>query len=117
MKKLFNHISPDIMTSWVFGISICFIIISLGFIGSFYQSLPPFLPLYNKLPWGYARLGNKLEFFLPVGITCLLLILNIILSNKVYKKSILLSRFLGAATLIFSLSILIYTIQVILLIK
>lgn len=117
MKKFFKHITTDSFLAWGFIVSILCLLLALGVFLFFYHLLPPFLPLYNKLPWGYARIGTKLEMFIPIGLMCGIFILNLFLSNFLYKKVALLARIVCATTTITSLALCVYVIQVVLLIQ
>lgn len=117
MKKLFKDLRKDTVTLWGFIISILCILLSIISIGIFYTSLPPFLPVYNKLPWGYARLGTRLEFFIPVGLTILFAAINIIVSGIIYKKEVLLARIACFTTVVLCIFLLIYTVKIIFLVK
>src|SRR5690242_5005747 len=108
MKNLFKNFPEDRIIAWGFNLSIFFILGSILITLVFYRFLPPFLPVYNKMPWGYARVGSKIEFFIPIAIALALYIVNFILSSYLYKKVILLARFLAAATVLLSASILIF---------
>lgn len=97
-------------------VSISFYIISLGIIALTYSHLPPFLPIYNKLAWGYARLGHTYEIIIPVGIPILLSFLNIMIAKFIYAKMPLLARFLFLVTLLISLFTFIFIIKLTLII-
>ena len=100
-----------------YSIGIFFILVSIAVVLIFYRSLPPFLPIYNKLPWGYARVGTKIEFFIPVGIGALLYLFNVILGSLSYKKSVLIGRFFSGTTILISIAILIFVLQIIFLVR
>lgn len=117
MKKFFKNLRQDKITNWGFITSGLFLVISFLLISIYYTSLPPFLPLYNKMPWGYARIGNKIEIFLYLGIATIFFISNLIFSSLVYKKIVLLARFLCLTTLLLWFFVLIYTIQILVLMR
>lgn len=116
MKKFFKYIKQDKLLFWSFIFSGTCIFISTACIAIFYHNLPPFLPIFNSLPWGYARVGSKILFFIPILITLTYIVINLTLSSLIYTKIVLLSRFIGATTLAASMSVLIFTIQILLLI-
>jgi len=116
MKKLFNHIKEDRLLFSSFLFSAILLFLSTILIGIFYTHLPPFLPLFNSLPWGYARIGIKLAFFLPILIGWIIVVINSILCSVIYERIVLLSRFVGATTAAACMTILIFTIQILLLI-
>lgn len=113
MKETFNQLIEDKITFWGFLLSfILFLAVSIYILINLSQ-LPPLLPLYNRMPWGYTRLGGKFEIFIPLGIFFIFYIINIITASIVYKKAILLSRMISAVTFTISLSICIYVIEII----
>lgn len=81
--------------------------------GFFYSKLPPFMPLFNQMSWGVARLGTKEELFIPVFIGFLTLIINAILAAFIYTKMPLISRMLCITSLLISLFVLLFTIRTI----
>lgn len=94
MKKFFKTLQKDSVLSWTFLLTIIFVVIMVGLIGIFFMSLPPFLPLYNQMPWGYERLGHSFELlYLPLG-TLIVCAINTILGIKLIGKIPLLARFL-----------------------
>jgi len=117
MKGFFKNINQDKITFWGFRLSIFFIITNVFFIIFFYRSLPPFLPIYNKMPWGYARLGRNYELFIPAGLTTIIFTINLMLCSYIYTKAALLARLLCATTVCVCLFTLIFTVQIILLVK
>ena len=117
MKRLFNFLPSDQIIIWGFSISIVPLIVSLIAVGIFFNFLPPFVPIYNKMPWGYARVGTKIELFIPIGIGIFFYFANLVLSSFFYKKIVLLGRFFSAVTFAVSLTTLIFVIQIILLVR
>lgn len=65
--------------------------------------LPPFLPLYNKMAWGYARLGNKWEIFIPIFFVLICISGNTYLGLKLQQKLPLLARFIFTTNLAISI--------------
>ena len=60
-----------------------------------YTRLPPYLPLFNQLPWGDLRLGTRPEVFAPLGLVLLFATGNLIFAKMIYKTIPLISRMLG----------------------
>lgn len=82
-----------------------------------YNQLPTQVPLFYSLPWGEKRLAYfKLLFLLPVFSLGILLI-NHIISSKIYNKERLLSRVSLAVALTSSLLSLITLTQILLVIS
>ena len=94
MKKFFKSLQKDSVINWSFWATISIVAISLISIGIAYTNLPPFIPLYNQRPWGYARLGKTYELFIPPLVIFCLLLLNSFLGLRLTEKSPLLARFL-----------------------
>lgn len=92
-------------------------VVSTGIILITYPHLPPFIPLYNQLPWGEERLGKKIEFFtFPVMMGGVLL-MNAIFAIYVYEKTPLLSRLFAVTSFlagIFGLLFVIRTVELVL---
>lgn len=87
--------------------SFVLLFISIIGIGLSYRNLPPFLPLYNQMPWGEARLGKTYELFIPVLFGALVLMINLYIAHVLYATIPLLSRILSiTSALIWSLIIL-----------
>lgn len=117
MKKFFNPVLTDKILFWGFSLSIFFLCFASLFVAIFFSQLPPFLPLYNELPWGYDRLGGKLEIFFPIGIALLFTISNVFFSTLLYKRNPLIARLLGGTTILICLTLCIYILQIIFHIK
>ncbi|HSD99044.1 MAG TPA: hypothetical protein VLB73_05145 [Patescibacteria group bacterium] len=116
MKKFFKTIQKDSTLSWTFWTTIALILIMVGLIGIIYTNLPPFLPLYNQMPWGYDRLGKTYELFLlPLGVffVCLL---NTFIGVKLVEKIPLLARFLFLTTIALAVFTSIFLVRLILLV-
>jgi hypothetical protein len=111
MNESFKQAVSDKLIKW--GMSIASLLIAIEIFSSlfFYFSLPPFIPIYNQMPWGDDRLGTKLELLLPSGITLLFLLLNFFLLSYLYKKIPLISRIISVTTLLIAILSLIFTIR------
>lgn len=94
MKNLFKHIQKDSVLSWTFWLTMTLIFLMVALIGIFYANLPPFLPLFNQMPWGYGRLAHQYELFLIPGGVLIISLVNTILGIKIGEKVPLLARFL-----------------------
>lgn len=100
MKEFFKDILADKTIAFAFFTNIFFIIASVVYISIFYGKLPPFVPVFNQLPWGEQRLGNQIAIFTPVLTSILIFAINLFISNSMYKKIPLLSRMLAAISLL-----------------
>lgn len=106
----------DRVLSWSFFTTCVLLLLFAVFVGFTYQNLPPFIPLYNQMPWGEARLGLQPFIFLPLGITVSIFMVNTLFSSILYLKVPLLSRLLAVTTLLLSFIALLFIIRTILII-
>lgn len=113
MNVSIKYILQDKFTFLGFLVSILLLLISVGFILVSLNSLPPYLPLYNKLPWGYARLGQKGEIFIPIGIVMVFLVGNIFTASYIYPKIPLLARLICLVSFFIALFTCIYVIKIV----
>lgn len=97
-------------------ISLILIIFSLTIVILSYVNLPPYLPIYNSLSWGYSRVGQKLEIFIPIFISLLFFGINIFVGRYVYRKTALLARMSCATTGIVSFISTFFIVKIILLV-
>lgn len=117
MKKFFNYLKADRLLFWGFTSSVVLLFVSLLLIIIVFQHLPPFLPLFNSLPWGYMRVGPKIAFFIPILVASVLVAINSIISSLLYERAVLLARFIAGTTIAICAATLIFTIQIVLLIR
>lgn len=117
MKELFKNIGNDKVLFGSFSLTLTLIFISLSYIIVLYNKLPPYIPLFNQLPWGYERLGITIMVFLPITAVAAIAIGNIILSSIIYKKTQIVSRMLATTSLLIaflSFLFIVRTIQLVL---
>ena len=76
-------------------------------------SLPPFIPVFNQLPWGNQRIGPSFTIFIPLSLTIIILIGNLALSSFTYSKTPLLSRIFSITTLLACLIMFIFIVVII----
>lgn len=116
MKEFFSDIKSDKTTN--IGFSITIILITTIFIFTFfyYPSLPPFVPVFNQLPWGEKRLGATFSIFIPIFVALLIFIVNLITSALIYKKIPLISRLLAGISLLITILTFLFVIRTIILI-
>jgi hypothetical protein len=111
MKEFFSDIRNDNITQKSFFSSILIIFLSVAYILFYYSNLPPFIPLYNQLPWGEQRLASTSGILIPSLIAFIIFIFNIILSSIVYKKIPLISRMLSITTLLIAILTFLFIIR------
>lgn len=100
MKELFKKIKSDRIIKLSLFFSLSILVIHLAYLVILYNFLPPFLPIFNQMPWGKERLGVKAEIFLPLFINIAFFLLNFILTLRFYEKIPLLSRVLSTTSLL-----------------
>lgn len=103
MNTFFKVLLKDKIIAVSFWTSVVFFVLTLLVVALTYGNLPPYLPLYNKLAWGYARLGQTYEIAVPILIPILFFIGNMFFAKNLYDKSPLLSRFLAFVSLLVAL--------------
>ncbi|MBF8249531.1 MAG: hypothetical protein HW400_132 [Candidatus Levybacteria bacterium] len=116
MKDFFKDIIADKTIALAFAINIFFIIAGVAYILISYGKLPPFIPIFNQLPWGEQRLGNIFTIFIPAGVALLIFAINIFISASTYKKIPLVSRMLAAISLLTGILTFLFSIKTITLI-
>lgn len=100
MKEIFKSIFNDKAIVFAFFANAIFIIAAIVFILFFYKSLPPFIPIFNQLPWGEKRLGETITIFIPILVATSILFINLLTSALTYKKTPLFARILIAVSLL-----------------
>lgn len=116
MKKFLNNIKADKLTFRGFIISFLLIIATAVYILINYRNLPPLIPVFNQLPWGYQRLTQTWGIFIPVAVLILFFIFNIIFTSIVYSKNPLIARIVAATTLLLVVMNFIFIVRTILVI-
>jgi len=113
MNVSFKKILQDKITLWNFSSSLILLLGSVLYTGVVFFHLPPILPIYNRMPWGYARLGTRIEIFIPIGIACTFFLCNLYLTSVLYNKLPLVARLISIITFILSLCTCIFIIKII----
>lgn len=113
MNILFKHIRSDkiLFIACLATLFLLFVTILISII--LYQYLPPFIPLFNQMPWGVARLGAKDQIFIPIFIGFITLLCNGFFISMIYEQNPLIARMLGMTALLTSLFIFLFTIRAI----
>ncbi len=113
MNGLFKDIKKDRVIFTAFLASFILVFISVVYILFSYRNLPPFLPIYNQLPWGNDRIGTTITIFIPEALVFFISILNLIIFFLLYKKIQIVSRMLSATSLLVALLSFLFTIRTI----
>ena len=113
MKDFFKDIVGDKITRLGFIITFVLLVVTFIFVLFSYNSLPPFIPIFNQLPWGEQRLGIQSSIFIPILIIVLIFMCNLFLSAFAYKRIPLASRMLAITSLIASILVFFFTTRTI----
>lgn len=116
MKDFFKDIRSDRTTNMGFSITIVLIIAIFVFTLFFFGRLPPFVPVFNQLPWGEERLGAPITIFIPILAAFLIFILNLTISALIYKSIPLVSRMLAGTSILIAALTFLFVIKTIILI-
>lgn len=112
MKRVIKTLLLDKIIRLDLAISVILLFSTLLFIIISYRKLPPYLPLFNQMPWGDQRLGQRIEIFIPLLLATAIFIGNTILSYYLYQKMPLVSRMLSIASFIISLFTAIFLLRI-----
>ncbi len=116
MKKLINNIKSDKITLRGFLLSLILGLLTSVYVLFYYGSLPPFIPIFNQLPWGEQRFTSTIGIFIPIIIFSLLFLFNLIVTGVIYNKNPLIARIIAATTLLIAIMNSIFIIRTILVI-
>lgn len=116
MKNFINNIKADKWTFRGFNTSLVLTFITIIYILINYKSLPPFIPIFNQLPWGTQRLTETPGIFIPIAVFSVIFIMNLIFSSVVYSKNPLIARIVAATTLLIAIMNFLFIIRTILII-
>jgi hypothetical protein len=103
MKEFFRELFQDKTIISAFFANAFILITSIVYVLISYGKLPPFIPIFNQLPWGEQRLGSTITVFVPILIALLIFSINIFASALIYKKNPLISRMLEAISLLITI--------------
>lgn len=113
MKEFFKPATTDKIINRASVISAAIILLTLLYAAFNFFKLPPFVPVFNQLPWGNERIASRGFIFTPAIITILILAANLTLSSYIYEKSPLISRIFSITSLLAAFLTLIFTIVII----
>jgi hypothetical protein len=113
MKNFIRNISSDKLALRGFFISLLLLLITVLYIIFSYPKLPPFIPMFNQLPWGNDRLASTPGVFISTIVFSFIFLFNIMFTSIVYNKSPLIARIVAAMTLILALMNFLFIIKII----
>jgi hypothetical protein len=112
MRNFIDNIASDKLALRGFLISFILMLFTVVYILVNYSNLPPFIPIFNQLPWGNERLTSALGIFIPTIIFGFIFLFNIVFTSIVYSKSPLIARMVAAVTLILAVMNFLFVIKV-----
>jgi hypothetical protein len=114
MKNSFNNFRLDKIAFRGFIASGILSILTSLYILINYHLLPPFIPIFNQLPWGNQRLIETPGIFIPMIIFAVVFVFNILFTFLVYSKNPLIARILAATTLLIAVMNFLFIVRTIL---
>lgn len=93
--------------------SLFLLIVQILIIVSVWRFLPPEIPLFYSRPWGKDQLVNYPGIIILPAICLIVFFANTIVAQLATKEEALVKKMLAAASLVFSLLILISLVQII----
>lgn len=116
MRNFISNIKADRWTFRGFIISILLTLLTVFYILINYKNIPPFIAVFNQLPWGTQRLTQTWGIFIPIIVFAFVFIFNIIFTSIVYSKNPLIARIVAATTLLLAIMNFLFIIRIILVI-
>ncbi len=113
MKEFFKNIKNDRLTSRGYYLTFFLNILTIIYALFYLNSLPPFIPLFNQLPWGEKRLITSIGIFLPIFVAIAISLFNLFFSTFIYKKNPLIPRIFTLTSLLISILTLLFVIRTI----
>lgn len=116
MKEFFKDIRNDKTARFGFLSAFILSLFTFFYILLTYKNLPPFMPIFNQLPWGEQRLGTTLTIFIPILISWVIIIFNLFISVLVYQKTPLVSRMTAITTFIVTILTSLFVVKTVVLV-
>lgn len=113
MNEFFKEINSDNLLKKGSILSIVIITISFIYILIYYNSLPPFIPLFNQMPWGEERITKTFLIFAMPVVALIIFILNLFYERYIYIKTPLIARFYAMTSFLVAVLIFIFIIRTI----
>lgn len=99
VRQEWDEVDADKTTKVVFLISAAIYLLTLGYFLYNRRLLPPELPIFYSKPWGQERLAASDAIWIPVLIGLVILVVNGILSLKMFAKEKFLQKTIAWANL------------------
>lgn len=111
MNAFFEDLKEDKLLERGFLLNFFVILICFFYILLYFGNLPPFIPLFNQMPWGDQRIVKTVWIFMMPILAFLIFAINLTLSSISYKKNPLISRLFSITSFLVSVLILIFIIR------
>jgi hypothetical protein len=109
----FDDIKRDNVLFRGFAINLFIIILTLLYILVSFRNLPPYLPLFNQLPWGEQRIAETVWIFAIPFLCFVIFVFNLIYSEITYKKIPLLARIMVVTSFLVSVLAMLFVVRTI----
>ncbi len=113
MNEFFKKIKQDKLVFRSFYLNFFVIIISLFYIVLYFKSLPPFIPIFNQMPWGEQRIAGTFWIFLMPLLALIIFGVNLFLSSSFYRRNPLIGRLLSITSFLISILVLLFLVRTI----
>jgi hypothetical protein len=113
MNEYIKQLLSDKIIWWGTVASGVLFLFSLFYVVIFYHRLPSLVPVYNQLPWGPSRLGQKYELFVPLLVTLAIFLGNLFFSRFLYERMPLVARMINVTTMLINVLTLIFLVHIV----
>lgn len=113
MKELFKDLKEDKFLKQNTILNILIILLSFIYVVLYFGNLPPFIPLFNQMPWGEQRIVSSVWIFLPPFLSLLIFGVNLFSSALIYKKNPLIPRLFSITSSLISILIFLFIFRTI----
>jgi hypothetical protein len=111
--NVFREVRNDKVLFRGFAINFFIIFLTFAYILVSFRNLPPFLPIFNQMPWGEARIAETIWIFLIPALSLLIFAFNFLYSGITYQKIPLIPRILVVTSFIVSILALLFVVRTI----
>ena len=116
MKRFFKQLYSDKTARFGFLSALALSLLSFIVTLFAYRSLPPFIPIFNQLPWGEERISETLAIFIPLLIGIFIIFFNLMIAALIYQKYPLVSRMVAMTSAVMSVLVFLFLVNTIMLI-
>lgn len=103
MNALFKNIKQDKLLERGFLLNFILILLSIIYILLYLKSLPPFIPIFDQMPWGDQRIAQTIWLFLIPLLSFSVFAVNLTFSSFIYKRNVLVARLFSVTSFLFSI--------------